>query len=350
MIKSKYKIPAHLKKYVVISSETILFSFQKMSSNKKKFLIVVDKLTYKVLGTITDGDIRRSIWKKVNLDGPIKKIINKKFFFIDKNFSIKKIVESSEFNLNYNHIPIIKKGFIINIIFKSQIDKYLNEIEKNSIKYNCIIMAGGFGKRLLPYTKILPKPLLPFKYGEPIISKQINFFLKHKVDKIIISLGYHGELIKSFLLTKFGTKKINFLNEKKPLGTAGSIKLIKKLKDVLVIINCDTLTNLNIQELVKFHSRNKNDITVVSSVVENKISYGVCDVDKNGNLLSVKEKPLIKNLAQIGLYVINNKIISLIPANEKYDFDQLINKSIKKNLKIKVYPIPKKSWTDVGTL
>lgn len=350
MKKSYQKINRKLNKFIIFSSDTIFFGFQKMSLNKKKFLIVVDKTTYKTLGTITDGDIRRSIWTNVNLDKPIQKIMNKNFFFLKKKIPINKIVESKKFNLNYNHIPILQKGFLKDIIFKSHIDNYLNKKIKSLIKFDCVIMAGGFGTRLLPYTKVLPKPLLPFTYGEPVISKQINLFLKNKVENINISLGYQSELIKNYLSIAFKSKKIHFLEEEEPLGTVGSLKLLKKSKNILVVINCDTLTNLNLQELVKFHKKNNNDVTIVSSIVESKIPYGVCEVDKNGNLSNFNEKPSIKNLVQIGLYVINKEIISLIPKNTKYNFDELIKKLIKKNCKIKVYPITKKNWTDVGSL
>ena len=350
MKKNYQKINKKLNQFIIFSSDTIFLGFQKMSLNKKKFLIVIDKMTYKTLGTITDGDIRRSIWAKVNLDNPIQKIMNKNFFFLEKKIPINKIVESKKFNLNYNHIPILQKGFLRDIIFKSQIDNYLDKKIKSLIKFDCMIMAGGYGKRLLPYTKILPKPLLPFTFNEPVISKQINYFLKNKVEKINISLGYQGELIESYLNTRFRNKKFNFIKELKPLGTVGSLRLIKKINNLLILINCDTLTDINLQELLKFHKNNKNDITIVSSLIENKIPYGVCNVDKKGNLQIIKEKPSYKNLALIGLYVLSKKTVDLIPKNERFDFDQLVNKSIKKNLKIKVYPIAKRNWKDVGTI
>ena len=349
-MRSKYKIKNNLQKFIILSNQSILTSFQKMSQNKKKFLIIIDEKSKKVTGTITDGDIRRAIWKNINLDNPIKKIMNKKFFYLKEKLLIDKIINHKKFDLTYNHIPIIKKNFLEDIIFRSQINDYLDKKNNDLIKFDCLIMAGGYGKRLIPYTKILPKPLLPFNFGEPVINKQINLFLKNKVDKINISLGYESDLIESYLNTRFKNKKLNFIKETKPLGTVGSLKLIKKVGNLLVLINCDTLTDINLQELLKFHKSNNNDITIVSSLIENKVHYGVCNVDKKGNLQTIKEKPSYKNLALIGLYVLNKKITDLIPKNQKFDFDQLINRSIKKNLKIKVYPIAKRNWTDVGTL
>ena len=145
--------------------------------------------------------------------------------------------------------------------------------------------------------------------------------------------------------------KISFIEEKTPLGTAGSLSMLKnKVKKFFFVINCDTILNANFSKILHHHKKNKNDLTVIVAVKQDVIPYGICEIDKTGKLIKINEKPKINNLVNIGCYVLNKKIIENLKKSTHLDFNELINYSIKKKFKVGVYPIDESQWTDFGNM
>ena len=213
-------------------------------------------------------------------------------------------------------------------------------------------MAGGLGTRLKPYSNILPKPLLPFK-NKTILENVINSFLEYGFKKFIISINYKNILIKSFFKELNPKYKISFIEEKTPLGTAGALrKLYTKKNKTFIVTNCDTILDLDYNELCKYHFKNNNDLSIVISTRINKIPYGVCYVDKN-KLTKIVEKPEKYYLANVGVYLVSSSILNLIDLNKNTSFVDLINKLLKKKKKIEYSQLPKnlgKIWVNLLSL
>ena len=333
-------------KYKVRKNKSIEQAMQIQKDNSLKCLIVVD-FKDKFLGTISDGDIRNAILKKIKLSEKIEKIFNKSpYFYYENKYDLKKIKK----NLNdqsYPYVPIINKNRkIINII---DLNFFGKKEEVKKINLPVVIMAGGYGTRLRPSTNILPKPLIPLQ-GKAIIEHIIDEFKPYNIKKYYISLNYKSILVKAFFSELKKSVNVNFLNEKKPLGTAGSLNfLLKKKINEFIVINCDTIIKTDFNKLLKFHKFSKNDISVVGAINNLEIPYGVCEIGKNRILKKIDEKPKFSFLASVGCYIINKKALRIIPKNKYLDFNELITKAIKKKLKVGVYPIDRSEWIVVGS-
>ena len=217
-----------------------------------------------------------------------------------------------------------------------------------SLKLPVVIMAGGEGTRLAPFTKILPKPLMPMG-DKPIIEVIINRFYDYGCNDFYLSLNYKSNIIKAYFSDFEHKYKINYILENKPLGTAGSLYLLKKkIKKTFFVSNCDILIEADYADILKFHYQRKNKITLVSSMKNFMIPYGVCQIKDGGILRSIREKPEYDFLVNTGMYVLEPSVLSDVPRNQFYTITDLINDYLKKNEKVGVYPVSDKSWLDMG--
>lgn len=329
-----------MKNLIINKNSNIKTCLSLMNKNGKGICFVENK--DKIIGIITNGDIRRSLLKKkINIYSSISSVINKNFNYVDKNYNENEI--SNFFNKNkFDILPVISDGKLIKIIEKKNIKifkkLYLNEIP-------VVVMMGGFGTRMKPFTNFLPKALIPVN-GIPVINIIMKNFKNNGFKKFFLITHYKNEIIKALLKNE---NKIKFLNEKKPLGTVGGISLIKKFNyKNFVVTNCDTIINCDFSEIYDYHIKNKCDITIISSLNKVSIPYGVCKVDKSFNLKKIEEKPTYNNLVNIGSYIFNSKILALMQKETRLDMDQLIDMALKKKRKIKVYCISNSQWSDVG--
>jgi NDP-sugar pyrophosphorylase family protein len=210
-----------------------------------------------------------------------------------------------------------------------------------------IILAGGKGTRLKPYTISLPKPLVPI--GEmPIIEIIIRQLGKNGFDHITVTINHMADIIKAFCGDGERWKlKIDYSLEEKPLSTMGPLKLIKDLPENFLVMNGDVLTDLNFAEFYDFHVRSKNEITVSSFVREQKIDYGVLEVDGDNNLTGFKEKPSINCNVSMGVYMLNREVLRHIPFNEPYGFDNLMIDLLNAKTPANIRPFSG-YWLDIG--
>ena len=332
-----------MKDILIKTSTTIQETLAKLQSSSLRCLIVVNKKNI-LLGTINDGDVRRAILKNAKLNFKINKFYQKKCYFIRYD-DIKNVNTYEKLKkLKINLIPVVDKNKkVIDYIADNTNEK--NILEKKN-KIEIIIMAGGLGTRLKPYTNILPKPLLPFR-NKTIIENVINKFTNYGLDKFIISVNYKNILIKSFFKELSPKYKVSYLEENKPLGTAGVLYKLKDKNKKYIISNCDVIFDIDYNYLVKFHEKKNFDITLVAAVQKDRIPYGVCKVN-NHLLQNIVEKPEKNYLANTGLYLVNSKVFKLIKKNENISFVDLINKAVSKKMKIGVFPIPSNAWIDLG--
>ena len=209
-------------------------------------------------------------------------------------------------------------------------------------------MAGGEGTRLRPLTSVLPKPLIPLN-KKTVIENIIDQFRVFKINKFIISINYKSDLIKSFFKELQPEYKFEFIQEKKPLGTAGSLAFVDQRREKnFIITNCDTLIDFDCYDFYNYHLKNNNDITILVSSKEFKVPYGVCRINKQGNLVDIIEKPSDHHLINTGIYIVNNKVFGLIRKNQHMDFNELILIAKKNKKKISIFPVSEYSWFDTG--
>ena len=259
-----------------------------------------------------------------------------------KNYQLTEIIEKPDQGKISEYVD--KKNKVVDLIYQDTENLRSNNLFKN---LEVVIMAGGLGTRLRPYTNILPKPLIPFN-KKTIIENIIDYFLKYDLKNFYISINYKNYLISSFFKELKPSYKIKFLYEKKPLGTAGVLQKLKNKKEkIFVVSNCDSLIDINLKDLIDFHKKNNFDLTIVSSSEIYKIPYGVCKI-VNNRLSNIIEKPQSDFLANTGFYVVNSKIFSLIKKNQSLSFVELIKISLRKKKKIGVFPISSSNWKDLG--
>ena len=209
-------------------------------------------------------------------------------------------------------------------------------------------MAGGYGIRLKPFTNILPKPLIPVK-GKAVLEHIIDFFSFYGYNNFNLIVHYKHDIIKSFLKSIKSNNKFNFLEEKVPLGTAGGLKYLKKkLLGDFILTNSDTIFDLNINNFINFHKKNNYKFSMVVTKKDYKIPYGICDINQNGAVKKLNEKPSMYFNVNSGFYIINSKCLKYIPKSGKFHITELINKLLKNNIKIGAYFVPDSSVIDVG--
>ncbi len=335
----------------ILFNSNIKQAIKILNKYRTRTILVVDKFN-KLIGTLSDGDIRRSIIKGFNLDSSIKNIYNKKPIFIYENkidrSKIRKIFLKKKIHL----IPVINnKNKLIKILYLEDVldlDSFKKGFKENSKKLGVVIMAGGKGVRMMPYTKIFPKPLLPME-DETIIDLIVSKFLNYKINNFYVTTNYKHQIIDNHF-RKYKVKiNYNLIKENKKLGTAGSLSFLKSSKEELFFVsNCDVLVDENFNDILEFHTKNKYDFTIVVSKKSIQFPYGVCLLDDNDKFKGFKEKPNYNYLLNIGLYLVNKKVLKFLRHNNKIDMDDFILKLKNKKKKIGVYEIEPNKWKDLG--
>ncbi len=337
-----------MKKFLIDYNSTTTKAIKKINKLGGKSLVVTENKK-KLKGILSSFDLRKAIMNKNILNKNINRIYNKKPKYIYSDEINKKNTELFIKIKQLEILPVVdrKTHTIVDIL---TFEKYKKLKTKKLGKINCsvVIMAGGKGTRLRPYTEILPKPLLPIN-NKPAIRHILEKFNKHKPSKFFVTLNYKAEILKSYFKEIKKLFNINIIEEDTPLGTAGSLIYLKnKIKDNFFLTNCDTIINTDYSKILEYHNNNNCDITTVVANKKFIIPYGVCSIkDKKFNMV---EKPNYKFKVNVGLYLINKNILSLIHKKQNLDFNQLILKAHKNNKKIGLFEIKEKDWVDVGQM
>jgi dTDP-glucose pyrophosphorylase/CBS domain-containing protein len=336
-------------KLFIFPEHSIKNAMNKLGETSEKILFVVSKKDKNLLGTVTDGDIRRWILKEGDLNDSVDKIMNKNPRIAAENDSMERIKE-----LMLTHrvecIPQVdNKNRIVSV---STFEEILSDSEKPTVKEKIkapvVIMAGGKGGRLKPFTDILPKPLIPIG-DDPLIKKIMDIFNGFGMNDFHIILNYKAELIKAYFAEHTLPYNMNFLKEEKFLGTAGGLSLLKgKIKGSFFVTNCDIIVKTDYADLFKHHKAEGNSMTVVCSMKNFKIPYGVIYHGNNGVFKRMEEKPEMDFLINTGVYIMEPEVLKLIPDGVEYDINVLINELHKKNFKIGIYPVSDNLWFDMG--
>lgn len=325
---------------LVSKDASIVEAAKQLEKTRCKVLYVVEN--YKLLGSLTDGDIRRAIAEKKMTTTLVGDIMKHQCISMKENQDneIKEIFETSEI---YS-VPIVNlNGELIKVRFR---DKQV-EKKQHNIGIPLVIMAGGKGTRLYPYTKILPKALVPI--GDiPIAEHIINRFQKYGCKDIHLIVNHKKEMIRSYFESM--NYKLNYVNEDIPLGTGGGIALLENFKEEeFFLSNCDILIDADYQKIYNFHETNNYFITIVAAQKTNNIPYGVIE-HKDGEFLYMREKPSQTYIINTGLYVVNSGIKKYIKDQERVDFTELIERCKENGKKIGVYIIREDAYMDMGQI
>lgn len=337
------------KNIFIFPTNTIKEALKRLTSTFARILLVTDA-NEKLLGTLTDGDIRRAILKGKTVDSKIEEAYNKNpYYFFTENFSIEKakpLLISEKLEI----IPILDKNrkiidYISYDMVMSNEDRILSIPPLN---IPVVIMAGGKGTRLSPFTNILPKALIPL--GDKTIAEIIiHEFLKHKIKKYFIILNHRGEMIKAYFNCLKKDYSIKYILEDDFYGTAGSLKLLdKSIKGNFIVSNCDIIVKANYFDALNFHIENNSCLTLLSSIQTHTIPYGVINFRNGGKVTKIIEKPEYTLPINTGVYILNKSALKYIPGKKVFHMTDLISTLIKNKQNVFTYPVKGEDYIDIG--
>jgi dTDP-glucose pyrophosphorylase/CBS domain-containing protein len=332
------------KKILINPDDSLEYAIQVLHDGGARIVLVVDS-NDKLLGTVTDGDIRRALINKLTMTSPIKLVMNKKPINVSQDFSKKDLIKLMT-SKGIIHMPILdENGLIVGL-------ETIEHLIQTRIYNNPVfLLAGGFGKRLHPLTEETPKPLL--KVGDkPIIETIIQQFIDDGFQNFFISTHYKSEQIKDFFQdgSQYGVD-IQYVNEVEPLGTAGSLGLLpKELPDLpILVMNGDLLTKVNFKNLLDFHNNSKSDATMCIREYDVKVPFGVVEINE-GEVKKLREKPLHKFFVNAGIYVLNKNLIQKIDGKTYLDMPDFLETQLgEKGKGINAFPIHE-YWLDIGRI
>jgi dTDP-glucose pyrophosphorylase len=336
-----------LDKYKIDSRCNIREAIKQIDNNGEGFIFVVDK-NDKVIGLVTDGDFRRAILNEVSLDEYCISIANKDFKYVESDSTEREIINTF-LQWKIDHLPVLESGCLKDILFRKDFNlsgKVILEKKLNDV--SVVIMAGGKGTRMKPFTNILPKPLIPVgdKSMLEVIMDEYDLYFQSKFH---ISVNYKANLIKAYLEDFVETYDISYVLEQIPLGTGGALKYLEgKIESPFFVSNCDILIKANYTDIYNDHLIKNNDITIVASLIHYKVPYGVCEIENGGELKCMVEKPEYDFLVNAGMYVLNPDVLKLIPENEFYNITDLIDSVKSSGGKVGVFPVSENSYSDSG--
>ena len=333
-----------IKRCLITEDIKVTEAMQLLSTLGTKVLFVHDN--YKLKAAISDGDIRRYILSSGNLDSSVKNVANyNPKYLINASHS-----EAEQFmrDFSIDAVPIVDENLTIqNIVFNNHkiVEK---KYEKMSLQV--IMMAGGKGTRLYPYTKVLPKPLIPV--GDvPIAERIINQFNEFGCNDFYLIVNHMKNMIKSYFNEISKDYNVSFIDEDEPLGTGGGLYYLKGLIDKsFILTNCDILVKEDFSKIFKHHKDNNNIITMIVAHQNIQVPYGVVEFDVNNNIASMKEKPQISYYTNTGCYIVEPSVINDIVNKENIGFPDIINRCKDKGMKVGVYPISEESFIDMGEI
>ncbi|MHB1126567.1 MAG: nucleotidyltransferase family protein [Bacillota bacterium] len=330
------------KKTLISPTSSIMTAIKKIDSGALQIALVVEN-NNRLLGIITDGDIRRGILKGVSLKEPVISIMNSNPVIVsplENKENILKIMKIKQLH----HIPVVdKNGYLIRL---ETIDGLLKPHMRENI---VVLMAGGLGSRLHPLTEDCPKPLLKVG-GKPLLETIVENIKDNGFNRFYIAVNYKADMVKDYFGdgSRWGVE-INYINERKRMGTAGALSLLpEKPKESFLVMNGDLLTKINFNLLLDFHIENKATATMCVREYGFQVPYGVVLTERH-KLTGIEEKPVERFFINAGIYVLEPNVLNLIPRNDYFDMPSIFLTLIKQRYETVAFPI-REYWLDIGNM
>ena len=335
-----------IKDRVIQSSMTVLQSLKKMDEAKVKMLFVFEN--DKFLSILTIGDIQRAIIKQVNLNDCILSILDSNKAFASLNES-KNIIREKMLRLRAECMPVVDdEGNLVDVYFWSDFFKQSEGEQREKIDLPVVIMAGGKGTRLKPITNVIPKPLIPVG-DKTILEVIMDQFEGIGCKKFYMSVNYKADMMQFYLSQLEHKYDIEFFMEDKPLGTIGSVSLLKgKITTPFFVSNCDSINDQDYRDVYDYHIQNNNDLTIVTMIKTFRIPYGVIETGEDGLMQSLKEKPELNYQVNTGVYILNPELIEEIPEGEFFHITHLMEKVKVRGGRVGCFPVSENAWHDMG--
>jgi dTDP-glucose pyrophosphorylase len=330
------------KNTIIDSTTPIIKAIEIINAEALQIALVVDKNS-RLLGTITDGDVRRGILKGIPLDSPCHLIMNSKPTVAHPNESREHILGIMK-SMQFRHVPIVDDdGYVLGV-------ETLDELIQTPHRDNrVVLMAGGLGNRLRPITNDCPKPLIEVG-NKPILETILQNFIEYGFQHYYISVNYKADMVKDHF--KDGSPwgvDIHYIHEDQAMGTAGALGLLpEKTDQPILVMNGDLLTKVNFRQLLDFHLEHHAQATMCVREYDFQVPYGVVKLE-NHRLRTIEEKPVHRFFVNAGIYVLEPKVLEYIPVNTYFDMTSLFQKIIDHGLETAAFPI-REYWIDVGRL
>ena len=335
-----------IERRTIVSSESLLMALKQMDEQKVKMLFVFDKEHF--ISILTIGDIQRAIVKNIALETPVAQVVdrNKKFAHTGEPMDV---IREKMLRLRAECMPVLdEKGELVDVIFWRDLFEKEETDLRPKIDLPVVIMAGGKGTRLKPITNVIPKPLVPIG-DKTILETILDQFESIGCHKFYMSVNYKADIMKYYLSQLDHQYDVEFFQEDKPLGTIGSVSLLKgKITTPFFVSNCDSINEQDYRDVYDYHVNNYNDLTIVTMVKTFKIPYGVIETGEDGLMTSLSEKPELTYQVNTGVYILNPSCIDEIPDGEFFHITHLMEKIKARGGRVGCFPVSEHSWKDMG--
>ena len=333
-----------IKQFVGEPNLSVSEAMQRIDLNSHGILFLTDEKD-RLIGCITDGDIRRYLLAGGKMTDQAADAAN-------KSPRVAKTIDEATHLYHkqyYIVIPVVDDQGTIKDLYFGETEEPLQK-DRKALKIPVVINAGGRGTRLDPYTRVLPKPLIPV--GElPIIELIMQEFRRYACDDFHIIVNYKKELMKAYFADNDSHYHITWYDEERPLGTGGGLRLLRgRFKSTFFFANCDALLTANYENILKFHNENENAITMICAYKNMNIPYGIIEMGMNGRIEAMKEKPLLSFLTNTGIYIVEPCVIDDIGENEVIGFPDIVEREKQKGKRVAAYPVSENDWMDMGQL
>jgi dTDP-glucose pyrophosphorylase/CBS domain-containing protein len=336
-----------LSELCVSADSTIRQVIACIEKNTAKIALVVNEDT-QLLNTVTDGDVRRAMLAGTDLDEPVKLLQERKLASSKYKQAVTAPLGTDTDELlqlmrerDVRQVPLVdEKQSVVGLVTLREL------IADDTLPIQAVVMAGGSGTRLRPLTENLPKPMVPVG-GRPMLERIIEQLRDAGVSRVMVTTHYKSELISSHFGDGHGFGvNISYVEEDKPMGTAGGLSQLEPSDDPILVINGDILTRIDFRAMLDFHVEHKAEMSVAVRRHETQIPYGVIETEDE-KITQVLEKPIVNHFINAGIYLLNPAVFKLIPENDSYDMPELINRLINDGRTVISFPV-REYWLDIG--
>jgi|CXWL01.1.fsa_nt_gi dTDP-glucose pyrophosphorylase len=326
----------------ILQSLPVLHAIKIIELSLAKIALVVDD-SGRLLGSITDGDIRRAFLNGATLESPVRDVMYKSPTTMPVSSTKKQVIDLMV-ESHIKQIPLVSNdGKLVGIAVYDMLTGFEHTARSNAV----VIMAGGKGKRLLPITSDIPKPMIEVG-GKPMLEQILQQFIKQGFSNFYLAVNYLGHVIEDYFGdgSKFNCH-IKYVYEPEFLGTAGALSLIKsEMKEAFIVMNGDIITSVDFCDILDYHNASKSIATICARQHLTSVPYGVIKL-KEGKIETIVEKPVYEDLISAGIYVFNPQMLDFIPEKTAIDMPDVLLSLVKNNQKVDVYSM-REDWVDVG--